>query len=116
MRPSLAKADLVIFDCDGVLVDSEVLSCECLSEVLGQYGIVVSQDEALERFLGRSAVAVLHYYRNEPRLIPETFLAELKALVARRFRRAMFGAAFVAQAEPAGHTLHPEATALPKPR
>ena|SRR6516162_1607492 len=89
MRPSLAKADLVIFDCDGVLVDSEVLSCECLSEVLGQYGIVVSQDEALERFLGRSAVAVLHYYKNEPRLIPETFLAKLKALVARRFRRAL---------------------------
>ena len=81
MRPSLAKADLVIFDCYGVLVDSEVLSCECLSEVLGQYGIVVSQDEALERFLGRSAVAVLHHYRNEPRLIPETFLAKLKALV-----------------------------------
>lgn len=89
MRPSLAKADLVIFDCDGVLVDSEVLSCECLSEALAQYGIVLSQDEVLERFLGRSAAAVLDHYRDERRLIPENFLAKLKALVAHRFRRSL---------------------------
>ena len=30
----MIKPDLIIFDCDGVLVDSEVLSCRCLSEVL----------------------------------------------------------------------------------
>ncbi|HEY3796007.1 MAG TPA: hydrolase, partial [Bradyrhizobium sp.] len=27
----MIKPDLIIFDCDGVLVDSEVLSCRCLS-------------------------------------------------------------------------------------
>ena len=26
----MIKPDLIIFDCDGVLVDSEVLSCRCL--------------------------------------------------------------------------------------
>jgi HAD superfamily hydrolase (TIGR01509 family) len=78
---------MVIFDCDGVLVDSEVLSCECLSEVLGQRGIALSKDEAIDLFLGRSAAAVLHHYKDEQRLIPENFLAELKALVARRFER-----------------------------
>src|SRR5258706_16478883 len=31
---AMSRADLIIFDCDGVLVDSEVLSCGCLSAVL----------------------------------------------------------------------------------
>ena len=30
----MIKPDLIIFDCDGVLVDSEMLSCRCLSDVL----------------------------------------------------------------------------------
>ena len=30
------EPDLIIFDCDGVLVDSEVLSCACLSDVLAR--------------------------------------------------------------------------------
>jgi beta-phosphoglucomutase-like phosphatase (HAD superfamily) len=35
----MTHPDLIIFDCDGVLIDSEVLSCRCLSEVLAGYGI-----------------------------------------------------------------------------
>ena len=50
----MTKPDLIIFDCDGVLVDSEVLSCGCLSEVLAGYGIDLGVDEALELFVGRS--------------------------------------------------------------
>lgn len=46
---------LVIFDCDGVLVDSEILSAqvfaECLSE---QYGIQVGADYSLEAYRGKS--------------------------------------------------------------
>jgi len=50
------------FDCDGVLVDSEVLSCRCLSEVLAGYGINLGQDQALDLFLGRSVTAVRKHY------------------------------------------------------
>ena len=32
------EIDLVIFDCDGVLVDSEVISCRLHAEVLMRYG------------------------------------------------------------------------------
>jgi HAD superfamily hydrolase (TIGR01509 family) len=77
--------DLVIFDCDGVLVDSEVLSCQCLSEVLGERGISLSEDEAVELFLGRSTAALLSYYRGDRRFVPETFLPELKSRVLQRF-------------------------------
>ena len=54
---------LVIFDCDGVLVDSEVLSCQCLADVLSQHGLPTTIDEVFDRFLGRSFDAVEAHYR-----------------------------------------------------
>jgi len=48
----MIKPDLIIFDCDGVLIDSEVLSCRCLSEVLAGSGINLGVDRALDLFLG----------------------------------------------------------------
>jgi len=81
------KPDLIIFDCDGVLVDSEVLSCRCLSAVLAGYGIDLGVEQALELFLGRSTAAVMMHYRGLGRPIPERFSAELGAGV-----RAAFGA------------------------
>jgi HAD superfamily hydrolase (TIGR01509 family) len=89
MKLGHPNPELVIFDCDGVLVDSEVLSCQCLSEVLGHCGIELSTEDAIELFLGRSSAAVLHHYRADRRLVPETFLAELKARLLQRFRRAL---------------------------
>lgn len=44
--------DLIIFDCDGVLVDSEVLSQRVLIEMLAEIGVTVSQDYFLTHFLG----------------------------------------------------------------
>lgn len=34
----------IIFDCGSVLVDSEVLSCRCLSETLAAYGVDLGVD------------------------------------------------------------------------
>ena len=47
--------DLLIFDCDGVLVDSEVLACRAVSEALGEFGLSLPINEVAERFLGRSS-------------------------------------------------------------
>lgn len=44
--------DLIIFDCDGVLVDSEMLSQRVLIEMLKEIGVVVSQEYFLTHFLG----------------------------------------------------------------
>jgi HAD superfamily hydrolase (TIGR01509 family) len=89
MKSSGFEPDLVIFDCDGVLVDSELLSCRCLSTVLFEIGIELSEDEALELFLGRSTGAVLQHYRDDRRLVPESFLAALKARVFDQFRQSL---------------------------
>ncbi|PRD43805.1 hydrolase [Phyllobacterium phragmitis] len=45
---------LVIFDCDGVLVDSEPLAIRVLIETLADAGLTMDAEEAYERFLGRS--------------------------------------------------------------
>jgi HAD superfamily hydrolase (TIGR01509 family) len=85
----MIEPDLIIFDCDGVLVDSEVLSCRCLSKVLAAYGINLGLDQALDLFLGRSTSAVLEYYQAMGRSIPEQFSSELRAGVRASFVSAL---------------------------
>jgi HAD superfamily hydrolase (TIGR01509 family) len=46
--------DLVIFDCDGVLVDSERIAVRVDAVVLGRLGWELSEAEIIERFMGRS--------------------------------------------------------------
>ena len=45
---------LVIFDCDGVLVDSEVISSRAHAETLTRHGYPITSDQVLDRFLGVS--------------------------------------------------------------
>lgn len=46
--------DLVIFDCDGVLVDSETLSVGIDQRVLAELGWPLSVEEIVHRFMGRT--------------------------------------------------------------
>jgi HAD superfamily hydrolase (TIGR01509 family) len=46
--------ELVIFDCDGVLVDSERVAVRVDVEVFAALGLTLSEAEVIERFLGRS--------------------------------------------------------------
>ena len=46
------KYELVIFDCDGVLVDSEGLSSKVFAEEIGKLGWEISAAEVLRRFKG----------------------------------------------------------------
>jgi HAD superfamily hydrolase (TIGR01509 family) len=85
----MTEPDLIIFDCDGVLVDSEVLSCRCLSEVLAVYGINLGVDQALDLFLGRSVTAILEHYEALGHSFPEQFSAELRAAVRGAFLSAL---------------------------
>jgi len=50
----VSRFDLVIFDCDGVLVDSERLAIRVEGEILASIGWPMSSDEIVERFVGRS--------------------------------------------------------------
>lgn len=50
----MSTVDLVIFDCDGVLVDSEVVAVTVIQRVLAEVGWALSIDEIVERFVGGS--------------------------------------------------------------
>ena len=50
----LGQFELVIFDCDGVLVDSEPIANLVLKQMLQELGIVMTMDSVLDHFLGRS--------------------------------------------------------------
>jgi HAD superfamily hydrolase (TIGR01509 family) len=89
MKAGQREPDLIIFDCDGVLVDSEVLSCRCLSEVLATYGIQLKLADALELFLGRSTMAVRQHYGAQGRALPESFLSDLKVRVREAFQASL---------------------------
>jgi HAD superfamily hydrolase (TIGR01509 family) len=49
----------VVFDCDGVLVDSERLAVRTEAVILAELGWPLTHDEIVERFVGRSA-AYMH--------------------------------------------------------
>ena len=52
-------ADLIIFDCDGVLVDSEPLAMRVLLAGIAERGVTVDEALAYERLLGRSLASVI---------------------------------------------------------
>ena len=57
--------DLIIFDCDGVLVDSEVISCRAHALVLTRHGYPITAEQALKRFLGVSEREARQIVENE---------------------------------------------------
>jgi HAD superfamily hydrolase (TIGR01509 family) len=56
----VSRFDLVIFDCDGVLVDSEHLNIRTEAAILARLGWPISQSEIINRFVGRSAAYMQH--------------------------------------------------------
>jgi HAD superfamily hydrolase (TIGR01509 family) len=49
----MARFDLVIFDCDGVVVDSERISHDVFGAFMRSLGATLSEEEMHEHFLGR---------------------------------------------------------------
>ncbi len=45
---------MVIFDCDGVLVDSERLTHQVVVDMLAEHGVALPFEEAVDRFIGMS--------------------------------------------------------------
>ena len=56
MNPRFA---LVIFDCDGILVDSELITNRIFASMLNELGIPITLEDMFEQFVGRSMAACL---------------------------------------------------------
>lgn len=81
-----ARIDLVIFDCDGVLVDSEVISCRAHAETLTRNGYPITPEQVFDRFLGQSMrKATLEIEAELGRRLPDDLPAQVYAEIFRLF-------------------------------
>ena len=72
--------DALIFDCDGVLIDSEIVVCRIAAEELTKLGYEISTDQVIDRFAGRPD----HEMRAEieadwGKLVPEAYRENVNA-------------------------------------
>jgi HAD superfamily hydrolase (TIGR01509 family) len=81
-----SNVDLVIFDCDGVLVDSEVISCRAHAETLTRHGYPITAEQVFHRFLGRSTrQANMEVEAELGRALPDDFHLQLQDELFRSF-------------------------------
>jgi HAD superfamily hydrolase (TIGR01509 family) len=84
---SKSKFGLVIFDCDGVLVDSELITNRVFAQMLNDLGIAVTLEDMFERFVGRSMPQCLELITNLlGRPVPEHFVEEYQTQSAAALR------------------------------
>ena len=89
----MTEPKLIIFDCDGVLIDSEALVCALVSEELTRHGYPITPDEVIRRFAGRperEMVAEIEqqwgqsiptgYFNELARRVHEAYTTELQAI------------------------------------
>jgi HAD superfamily hydrolase (TIGR01509 family) len=93
----MGALQLVIFDCDGVLVDSEPISNRVLAQMLSDEGLPITTKQAREAFQGLRLDGVLaEAERRLGRKLPRDFVQDYEQQRAQAFRlelRAVSGAA-----------------------
>lgn len=68
---------LVIFDCDGVLVDSEPLSNQVIRDSLARYGLDLSLSDVMDRFVGGTIMGDMELARELGADLPDDWVAQI---------------------------------------
>lgn len=87
MRTNSNEWQLAIFDCDGVLVDSEAITHRVLADALRDLGLSLSLDEAFTLFMGNTlpqTVAIIEGRLGRP--LPEGFFPAWRERLYATFR------------------------------
>lgn len=78
--------ELVIFDSDGVLVDSEAIACRVMAEAATAVGAVMDLHEATDLFRGRKmALCVEEIARRAGRVLGDGFISEVRSATTLAF-------------------------------
>jgi HAD superfamily hydrolase (TIGR01509 family) len=78
----------VIFDCDGVLIDSEAISMDIDTALLAEQGIHLSKDEMHHRFVGTTFAAMISAIEQDHgKKLPADLSARKDALMLEHYRR-----------------------------
>jgi len=84
------RFDLIIFDCDGVLVDSEPVANRILQECLAREGLEMSLTDVVSTFVGLSMASVTA--KAEAllgRALPDDFIDQMQADTFREFEQSL---------------------------
>ena len=82
----MRKISLVIFDCDGVLVDSECLSAQVLVETFAQIGVTIDRQFVFDNFLGHSfSTVAAKFARLHGINVADSFEGDYRNSLLRRF-------------------------------
>ena len=73
--------DLVIFDCDGVLVDTEVITNRIIADNLTGYGLPIAPDECHTLFSGGTMQGAMADAKQRGARLPDNWLDEIYAAV-----------------------------------
>lgn len=77
----------IIFDCDGVLVDTEPIMIKALLDLGEQYGAQMELDEAIKEFSGRQLLEVIKMLEEQSQVkFHENFELEFRELSYQRFK------------------------------
>lgn len=90
---------LLIFDCDGVLIDSEAIACRMDAEELSAIGYPCTPEDIARDFLGLSGqkmFALVEQYLGRP--LPEGFVEESHARLMETFSRELVAMPGIGQA------------------
>ncbi|HEX6373276.1 MAG TPA: HAD family hydrolase [Longimicrobium sp.] len=91
--------ELVIFDCDGVLVDSEPIANRVFSAMLGEVGLPMDYDETVRTFVGRSAATCVRMVESRiGRPVPEGWVDAWRQRTLDAFSRELRAVECVAEA------------------
>ena len=79
--------ELVIFDCDGVLVDSETISCGTIAEMSTELGFPMTTHEAIQNFVGTSIEYVVDFLKDKiTQPFPSDFESRYRTTCLERFQ------------------------------
>lgn len=82
--------DLVIFDCDGVLIDSELLSCDALIAALSGCGVAVDREFVFRQCIGHSFPEVVSKISGvSGRHLPDSFAETYRSTLFASFEKSL---------------------------
>ena len=94
-----SRFDLVIFDCDGVLIDSEPIANRVHAQTLAGCGYAVGEEELQDRFCGISDAEMLATIEREwGRALPDDYARRIATALARQYRCSLKPIAGIAEA------------------
>jgi HAD superfamily hydrolase (TIGR01509 family) len=81
-----SPVQLIIFDCDGVLIDSEIVVCRLTSEELTKVGYPLTVEDVIERYAGRPEREMIdHIEQDWGQALPREYFSRIRQRIGEAY-------------------------------